>query len=252
MQVVRDLVRDLVGILFPGGLLVILVVWFFLTILVAFYPLEVTSLLDKADNWLAFALLLIFSYVAGQILRIKTLEGLDKKATEEYRKKRIKNKPELENMKFEELTKRFDEAEKNYLTNNDPDDLKNMLNIHQEYNNTFDSEWEYFPYPYTLKGRRHKNEPKEYNNFYKKYDKQNITNNHTFYHFCKSVFYERSPSFKEEVLRQESLVRLLAGIYYVSKFAIITNVIVGIFHLLFTLSCYTLKLILSSSNKCNC
>lgn len=75
-----QVVRDLVGILFPGGLLVILVVWFFLTILVAFYPLEVTSLLDKADNWLAFALLLIFTYVAGQILRIKTLEGLDKKS----------------------------------------------------------------------------------------------------------------------------------------------------------------------------
>ena len=82
MQIVRDLVRDLVGILFPGGLIVALIFWFFLCILIAFCPLEVTSILGQIDNWLAFALLLIFSYVAGQLLRIRTLEELEKKATE--------------------------------------------------------------------------------------------------------------------------------------------------------------------------
>ena len=102
--------------------------------------------------------------------------------------------------------------------------------MYEEHNDKFGL-WEEFPYPYGFRGRRLQRQTIEYIKFFDKYEKAELTKHSNLFHFCKSVIYEYSPSFKEEVLRQESLVRLFSGIYYAIKFGVIVNIIVGIFHL---------------------
>jgi len=84
MEVARDLIRDLVGILFPGGLLVTLTLLAFWAVTAPFSPLASSSI-SPTDK--SIIILLILSYVAGQSLGIKQLKDIEERCTEEYRKK---------------------------------------------------------------------------------------------------------------------------------------------------------------------
>ncbi len=222
MQVARDLIRDLVGILFPGGLLVIFTLLFFWAIIVPFSPS--TSLnIFPTDN--SLLVLLIISYVAGQSLRMKRLTDLEKQCTEEYRKK---NFPNLKQQEWEEFVKNIQKEEKDYFSGKS--NIERLKEVYKQYNDKF-RYWEEFPYAYRLIARRLLKQPENYIRFFKKYDKQGLTKTETFFNFCKSVIYEYSPSLKEEVLRQESLVRLFAGMYYVIKFGKVITIVVSVLHL---------------------
>jgi len=223
MQVARDLIRDLVGILFPGGLLVIFTLWFYWAVIVPFSPSTSFSI-SLTDN--SFFVLLIVSYIAGQSLRIKRLEDLEKKCTEEYRKRKF---PNLKQSEWQEFVKMIDKEEKDYFAGQA--NIDNLKEIYKQYNDKF-SFWEEFPYAYRLIGRRLLKQSEDYIKFFEKYDKQGLTKTETFFNFCKSVIYQYSPSFKEEVLRQESLVRLFAGLYYVIKYGKAITLGVGIYHLI--------------------
>ena len=87
MEVIRDLIRDLVGIIFPGSFLVFTALCFLVSLLFLFYPMEtivgISALMNSSG---AFFIFLVFSYIAGQSLRIKQLEDLEGKCTELYRK----------------------------------------------------------------------------------------------------------------------------------------------------------------------
>ena len=93
MQVVRDLIRDLVGILFPGGLLVAFTLWFFWAVAIIIDPTTSLVFLPTDNNLLV---VLVISYIAGQSLRIRRLEDLEKRCTEEYRKQRLPKLSESE------------------------------------------------------------------------------------------------------------------------------------------------------------
>jgi len=223
MQLVRDLIRDLVGILFPGGLVIVFTLWAAYAILIILDPSTPFKLLPTDNN---FLILILFSYIVGQSLRIKRLEELEEHCTQEYRRKRL---PEMDHSEWEKFVQKIKEEEKKYYEGSSS--LEQLKDLYREYVDQFKF-WEKFPYGYRLRGRRLLHQPEEYIKFYEKYDKQGITNYDTFFNLCKSVVIEYSPSFKEEMLRQESLVRLFAGIYYVIKFGKILSLIVGSLHLL--------------------
>lgn len=244
MEVVRDLIRDLVGIIFPGGLLVCFTLWLFFGIIIIFVPSSSLTILAIGDNSISVFALLIFSYVAGQFLRLKRLDDLEEKCTRVYRKK---DKPNLDNKKFKEAAKKIDQEEaKYYAGQSSLDDLKS---VYRQYNKKFGF-WEKFPYPYLLKGRRLERLTTNYNEFFENYDRHGITKYRAFFNFCKTVIYQYSPSLKEEVIRQESLVRLFAGIYYVIKYGKIVSLTTGLLHLAMIISSYRVQLnFLAYSNR---
>ncbi len=222
MQIVRDLVRDLVGIIFPGGLIVAFTLWFFWAVVIIIDPSTSLTLFPTDNNIL---ILLIFSYIAGQSLRIKRLDALEERCTEEYRKQKL---PSLDESEWKKHIQNIKEEEEKYFAGNSS--LDRLKHVYREYSDKFKF-WEKFPYGYRLRGRRLLHQPENYIKFFKKYDKQGITKFETFFNLCKSVVYEYSPSFKEELLRQESLVRLFTGIYYVIKYGKVLAIISGILHL---------------------
>jgi hypothetical protein len=63
-----------------------------------------------------------------------------------------------------------------------------------------------------------------------KYEKQGIVGRQVFFSFCQMVVYEYSTSLKEELLRQEALIRLFAGMFYALIFARIVSIVTIILH----------------------
>lgn len=222
MEVARDLIRDLVGILFPGGLLVILTLLAIWAVIVPFNPSASFDVLAAGNR---FIVLIIISYVAGQSLRMRRLEDLEKRCTEEYRKKNFPNTTLTE---WKKRVGDVDRVEKDYFLGKS--DIEKLKEAYRKYNDEFRF-WEIFPYGYRLRARMLLHQSESYVKFYEKYDKQCLTKTEAFFNFCKSVIYEYSPSFKEEMLRQESLVRLFAGIYYVLKYGKVVAIVVSALHL---------------------
>ena len=99
MEVIRELWRDLVGIIFPGGLLIIFLVWLVFGLAIVIYPADLFSKLTIGNGSIEIFVLLIFSYTAGQFLRLKQLNDLDKDCTNAYRKK---EKPEISKDAFDD------------------------------------------------------------------------------------------------------------------------------------------------------
>ncbi|GIK38599.1 MAG: hypothetical protein BroJett011_24320 [Chloroflexota bacterium] len=235
MELIRDLVRDLVGIIFPGGLLIIFTLGLFFGILIILAPLASFNLFTIADNSIGFSVLLIFSYVAGQSLRLRGLDQLEKVCTEEYRK-RYKSK--LSREIFDQAIEHINKEENDYQAGQST--LDKLKNVYEKFIDEFRI-WEEFPYPYFMKARRLARLSTNYNEFFEKYDRQRITKNARFFNFCKTVIYEYSPSLKEELIRQEALVRLFSGIYYVIRYGKIVSVIVGLLHLAVIISYYLFR-----------
>ena len=234
MELIRDLLRDLVGIIFPGGLFVIFTLWLFFGVLIILIPLDLFNIYSIGDKSFGFLVLLIFSYIAGQSLRIKQLNHLETACTETYRQKRIKEEG-LSGEEFEESIKTIDKIEEDYYAGRST--LDKLVEVYKQHNDRFRI-WEEFPYPYLLRGRRLSLQSKGYNQFFEKYDKQGITKYQYFFNFCKLVIYEYSPSLKEELIRQEALVRLFAGIYYVIKYGKIVGLITWLLHLVIIVAFY--------------
>jgi hypothetical protein len=66
MEVARDLIRDLVGILFPGGLLVTLTLWAFWAVTAPFSPLASSSI-SPTDK--SIIILLILTALCSWVFR---------------------------------------------------------------------------------------------------------------------------------------------------------------------------------------
>src|SRR5579863_9377279 len=242
MDIVRDLVRDLVGILFPGAVVVLLTWGALWSVLVLFFPLVPIGL--AANNY-AFLVPLIFSYIVGQFLRMKRLEDIENKCTEMFRKRWSMQQPRLVRetcgeKAYEELKRRedlkhkliandvewrkatedLDKLEQIYLSSKaTPAQERQRQDLYREYVERFDL-WETFPYPYRVKARRVLQYSTDYNRFFEKYDREGITKFETFFIFCKAVAFQHSPTFKEELLRQEALVRMFAGLYYATRYGL--------------------------------
>lgn len=244
MELLRDLIRDLVGIIFPGSLIVIFTIWLLWGV---FLPFNVTvdsspvSLITSANNFAVLFALLVFSYVAGQLLRIRQLNYIEKKATDRLRKdaqkrkallgladivnREAQEKPEIPETVFEAVKKAVDEESSEKGTS------LGRRQLEQIYYGIRD--WEVFPYPYTMKVRSRLWHPPAYFQFFRKYDEQQQEQGTTFFNYCKSAVYEYSPSFKEELIRQEALVRMLSGIFYALKYGLWVTALAGIVHLTF-------------------
>ena len=243
MELIRDLVRDLVGIIFPGSLLIILTLWLLFGISIIFPPLASLNVFAFSENSVGFLVLLIFSYVAGQALRIRRLDDLERVCTEEYRRK---YKSSLSEREFDESIRKINQEEEAYFAGQLAH--TKLKETYKQHCDKFGI-WEEFPYPYLKKGRRLSRLSTNYNELFEKYDQQGITKSSRFFNFCKSVIYEYSPSLKEEVIRQEALVRLFAGIYYVTKYGKTVSGIAGILHLAIIASFHLLRFsFLSYSN----
>ena len=151
--------------------------------------------------------------------RMKQLNEVEKKWTEwdrkvtkkEYRKNN-KNKKGFKELDEDGFIKGYKKLENLYSKVKNVSDMENLRNKFFDHHKIYQL-WEEFPYHYYLKFWRIAQHTKDYGHFYKKYDDQGITQEKAFFHFCKNAVYEYSPSFKEELLRQESLIRLFAGIY---------------------------------------
>lgn len=236
MELVRNLIRDLVGIIFPGSLLVIFTLWLIFGVSIVFIPLASLNVFSVGENTAGFVVLLIFSYVSGQSLRIKRVSHVERECTKEYRKK---CGVEISEEKFNESIERIEGEEEKYYAGKSTRDR--LVDVYKQHNSRFGI-WEEFPYPYLMKGRRLLLHPESYNEFFEKYDKQGITRSSRFFNFCKSVIYEFSPSLKEEVLRQEALVRLFAGLYYVIKYGKVVSVVMGLLHLAMFVSSHIFRI----------
>jgi hypothetical protein len=177
------------------------------------------------NNSGTFFIFLVFSYIAGQSLRIKQLEELEGKCTELYRK--TFRKGELSNEEYERSLAEVREAEKAYLAKRlTREKLTKVLAKHVEKCGL----WEKFPYSTYLKLRRLRANTQSYNEFFEKYEKQGIGKEHAFFNFCQMVVYEYSPSLKEELLRQEALVRLFAGMFYALIFGRGVSIAAAVLH----------------------
>ena len=227
MELIRDLLRDLVGIIFPGGLFIILTLWLIFCVLIILIPGNISNIYSIGDKSISFLVLLIFSYIVGQSVRIRQLETLEHACTEAYRKKKKKAQPGLSDEEFQESIRIIDQLEKDYSAGKITQDK--LAEIYSQHNKKFGI-WEEFPYPYLLRGRRLLLHPPDYIQFFEKYDQQGITKYANFFNFIKTVVYEYSPSLKEELIRQEALVRLFAGIYYVMKYGTIVSIATLLLH----------------------
>ena len=226
MEFIRDLIRDLVGIIFPGSFFIFTALCFLISLLFLFYPVvsasDVSALLNSTG---AFFIFLVFSYIAGQSLRIKQLGDIEKKCTELYRKNL--NKKGISSEDYEKSLILVREAEEAYSTGKlSREKLSKVFDKHIDKYGL----WEEFPYPTYTKWRRLRACPKDYNDFVEKYEKQGIIARQAFFHFCQTVVYEYSTSLKEELLRQEALIRLFAGMFYALIFGRIVSIIALILH----------------------
>ena len=161
---------------------------------------------------------------------------VEQECTREYRKKRRLGMGKGE---FADSVKKLEDEEEKYYAGKSTQD--NLVSMYIQHNKRFGF-WEVFPYPHLIKGRRLQSYPKSYIEFFEKYDIQGITKYERFFNFCKSVIYEYSPSLKEEVLRQESLVRLFAGLYYVTKYGKPISVAMVLLHLVMLISSHIFRI----------
>lgn len=237
MELIRDLIRDLVGIIFPGSFLVFTALCFLTSLLFLSYPVVSASDLSALlSNTGAFFIFLVFSYIAGQSLRLKQLGDIEQKCTELYRKKL--NKKGVSNEDYEKSLILVREAEEAYSARKlTREKLSKVFDKHIDKYGL----WEQFPYPIFTKWRRLRACTKNYNDFVEKYEKQGIAGKQSFLHLCQTVVYEYSPSLKEELLRQEALIRLFAGMFYALIFGRIASII--------AISIHSLALVLFQQNS---
>ncbi len=245
MESMRGLLRDFVGILFPGGICVVITLWGLFGVSIIFMPID---FFPNLNNLATYSMLIIFSYTFGQFLRLKQLDYLEGRCTEEYRKKRVKEIKKKEaseisqsklQAEFEQSIQKLDELEEKYSTGNL--EIEQLKKEYIEHRDRFGF-WEESPYPYLLKARRLVKKSIGYNKFFEKYDGQGVMKHRAFFNFCKDVIFEYSSSLKEEAVRQESLIRLFAGIYYAIRYGNIVNSIIVILHLIL-ITIYHLKLV---------
>ncbi|VEN73617.1 membrane hypothetical protein [Candidatus Desulfarcum epimagneticum] len=242
MGLLRDIVRDGVGILFPGGFLVFFILWAFSGLILLFFSLNVFSIILKLNSFLTFSAFLIFSYIAGQSLRLKRLDDLEKKSVTAFRKKRIKRIKNDDGKKakikaihgsfkidspveeYNNLFRRHFKVinDQYYARKITTEEYKLKLHNHFKIFNF----WEKFPYPLRVTEARLRKQTQDYIDFFEKYDREGIMSHSAFFNFCKSVIFESSSSFKEEMRGQESLVRLFAGVFYAIKYSFILNLLV--------------------------
>ena len=91
MEVLRDLIRDLVGIIFPGSLLVILTTLMMFGIAIVVFPPTLIDFKTFSESSIGLFSLLIFSYIGGQFLRLRKLNEVEKICTLEYKKSEVKS-----------------------------------------------------------------------------------------------------------------------------------------------------------------
>jgi hypothetical protein len=133
MDLIRDLLRDLVGIIFPGGLFVILTLWLIFCLAIVLFSFNINSIFVIGDKSISFLILLIFSYIAGQSLRIRQLEHLEKACTETYRKKRMKAHPGLSEDEFQESIRSIDQLEEDFYAGKTTQDK--LVEAYKQHNN---------------------------------------------------------------------------------------------------------------------
>ena len=114
MELIRDLLRDLVGIIFPGGLFVILTLWLIFSVLIILIPGIVSTIDSIEAKSISLLVFLIFSYIVGQSVRIRQLENLEQACTEAYRKRKKKTQPGLSDDEFQESIRKIDKLEEDY------------------------------------------------------------------------------------------------------------------------------------------
>lgn len=246
MDLLKELIRDLIGIIFPGSILVFLIIAGTWALSFFLYPeISVERVSEHLQIPILFFFFIAVSYIAGQYLRIKTLTDIENKASLMYRKERqqkFKENKEEGNLDFEKYKNRLKTLSKPYFEKEGQ--LKGFKEVIREiqHGNRYFRKWERFPYPYEMLRRRLLFKPYHYNKFFQKFvEKGNmkVEHDHYFINFCKVVVSKFNPDLKDEILRQQSLVRLLAGIYYVTKFGQYLGIILGLLYLVFGVVGYT-------------
>jgi hypothetical protein len=225
MEVIRDLIRDLVGIIFPGSFTVFTALCFLISLLFLFFPESVGEIFAFTSSSGALFIFLVFSYIAGQSLRLKQLGDVEDQCTELYRKSL--RKKGISNDEYEKSVIMVREEEEAYSAGQSS--REKLTKVFDKHIDRYGL-WETFPYPMYLKWTRLRCDTKNYYDFIEKYEKQGIVAKQAFLGFCQMAVYEYSASLKEELLRQEALIRLFAGMFYALIFARIVSLITIILH----------------------
>jgi len=193
MELFREIIRDVVGVIFPGGFLLFFFFWFLFGASTIFvYTCNIDLL--AFNGFITLSLLIIFSYIAGQSLRLKQLDGIEETCTKAYRKKRIiKNKKLKNEDKFisnEELERFQKDLSNNAIDISKMEVYQGLFNksvkeldfleqkfyyddrVRDEYLELIRRHfrrfglWEEFPYPMYMKDRRLQRQTSKYNNFF--------------------------------------------------------------------------------------
>jgi hypothetical protein len=215
----KEFLRDFIGILFPGAFILLIVLWFIINISYLICPEFIVLLKNQNKNWLFIGSFIVFAYIAGELFRIKQMNKVEEIWTDYYRNRvrKKQNSSRSINLSIENIQNEFDDGyrllENRLNHTKKPDDYKRLLREYCAHHERF-SLWEYFPYPNFIRFWRLLRHSIDYRKFYEKFDKEGITDEKTFFHFCKNVVYENSPPLKDELVRQESMIRLCSGLYY--------------------------------------
>lgn len=245
MELLKDLLRDLIGIIFPGGLLVFFsIIGFFGVGILIVPPGDILGIFKNVNSSTFNILFVIFSFIAGQNIRIRRLVEVEKKATESYRKKQAskwKKSVAVLTSEFETYRKAIHDLISAYYKGEKTDtDLaayrENIRKLYEKQKDVYEL-WERFPYPLQTKVCLFLEQPKDMIDFYGAYiENQNIIDKEDekgFFNYCKVCILCSNSALKDEVLREEALIRLMAGLIFVIRTGVFWIAIVLFSHLLF-------------------
>ncbi|RJP61087.1 MAG: hypothetical protein C4539_20400 [Ignavibacteriales bacterium] len=238
MNFIKLGLRNIVGITFPGAILVVIMLYVFVSICyLQSIPMDFINTLTS-QQFILSVILFIISYIFGSVLRLESADKLDKKSSRFLKKKYLKDPPDgFTNEKDFEKIK--DEL------------LKGNFNI--DIPVAFDK-WiwiiEKFPYPIWESRKIRIYHPKEVSNFYKSYEecmgigtKVQTTGRggKEFFNYCKMVIANSSKecgdSLKEEIFFAEAMTRFFSGTYMAINISLyITAVLAIVLSLFITLS----------------
>lgn len=214
MNVFKLGLRNIIGITFPGAILIIAALY----VLISFcyllnIPLEFLNILTS-QQLILFVILFVISYIIGSILRLESADNLDDKSSE-YMIEEYFNEPPGDFTSKEKLY----EIRKKLLNGN------NFISVPPFFDKWI---WRVEKFPYTLwELRKFKiYHPPEVSNFFKSYEscfgigsKVHDTGRKgkEFFNYCKMVIThsckDLGDSLKEEVYLAEAMTRFYAGTY---------------------------------------
>lgn len=213
MQNLRLIIRMIFGIIIPGGFFCLIICWGLFGILGPFHNYLFKTNFLNFSSWFLIIILIILSYMTGNIIRLSQTDKVDNKSAK-YNQKRNRYTSSC----FKVLTELIIKYEGELINKQQSEDqkrnkIKKLNNLYKKYDKRV---WifEKFPYPKWQTRKRILYHSETYRKFFEKYPKGMTVTTKEFFNFCKTTISGLNPDLREEISYAESLTRFFAGVYF--------------------------------------